>query len=234
MFWCLRQQRQKFMKNKNKKILKWFSLNVVISICLLIAGVLIFAFIADEAVLEHENGIDNTIFSFCDSISTARTIRVMKVFTFFGSSTFLLPAYVCLVIYFFIKKKNVYAIEIAIIGISSQCLLYALKQIFHRQRPGASLIERLTTYSFPSGHTFSSFVFYSIIIYIVQHSKVKAKYRWIVSILLFLFAFTISISRIVLKVHYATDVLASLCLALAWLVLLLLLLKKINSRLIKT
>ncbi len=218
------------MENKNKKVLKWFSLNVIISICLLIAGVFVFALIADEAVLEHENRVDGIVFSFFDSITTPGLIKVMKVFTFLGSAPFLFPAYVILVVYFFIRKKFIYAIEIGIIGLSSQCLLYALKQIFHRQRPGASLIKNLTTYSFPSGHTFSSFIFYSILIYVVQHSKLKTKYKWIMSILLFLIALTISMSRVVLKVHYPTDVFASLGLALAWVVLLLWLSSKINLR----
>ena len=221
------------MENRNKKILKWFSLNVIISICLLIAGVLIFGFIADEAVLEHENRVDETIFSFLNPITTTGVIKVMKVFTFFGSSKFLLPAYVILVSYFFIRKKNVYAIETVIIGLTSQFLLYALKQIFHRQRPNASFIRNLTTYSFPSGHTFSSFIFYSILIYIIQHSKLKANFKWLITILLFFFALTISMSRVVLKVHYPTDVFASLCLALSWIILLLWLLNKINKKLIK-
>jgi membrane-associated phospholipid phosphatase len=218
------------MENKNKKVLKWFSLNVIISICLLIAGVFVFALIADEAVLEHENRVDGIVFSFFDSITTPGLIKVMKVFTFLGSAPFLFPAYVILVVYFLIRKKFIYAIEIGIIGLSSQCLLYALKQIFHRQRPGASLIKNLTTYSFPSGHTFSSFIFCSILIYVVQHSKLKTNYKWIMSILLFLFALTISMSRVVLKVHYPTDVFASLGLALAWVVLLLWLSNKINLR----
>src|SRR3954452_1528036 len=153
------------MENKNKKVLKWFSVNVIISVCLLIAGVFVFALIADEAVLEHENRLDGIIFSFVDSITTPGLIRVMKVFTFFGSAPFLFPTYIILIGYFLIRKKFIYAIEIGIIGLSSQCLLYCLKQIFHRERPGASLIKKITTYSFPSGHTFSSFIFCSIIIY---------------------------------------------------------------------
>ena len=221
------------MENKNKKVLKWFSVKVIISVLLLITGVFVFSLIADEAVLEHENKVDGVIFSFLDSITTPGLIGVMKRFTFFGSALFLFPGYTVLVGYFLIRKKIIYAIEIALIGLSSQCLLYSLKQIFHRQRPGASLIKNITTYSFPSGHTFSSFIFCSILIYIVQHSEWKSKYKWIISILLFLFALTITLSRVVLKVHYPTDVVASLGLALAWIVLLLWLLNKINVRLIK-
>lgn len=221
------------MEFKNKRVLKWFSLNVVISICLLITGVFVFVSIADEAVLEHENRVDGIIFSFFDSITTPGIIHGMKLFTFFGSARFLFPAYAILVGYFLITRKFSYAIETAIIGLSSQCLLYALKQIFRRQRPESSLIKNISTYSFPSGHTFSSIIFCSILIYIVQRSNLKSNFKWLLSILLFLFALTISLSRVVLKVHYPTDVFASMGLALAWIVLLLWLLSKINKRLIK-
>src|SRR5437868_5550172 len=83
-------------------------------------------------------------------------------------------------------------------------------EVVFRQRPDLPLIKNITTFSFPSGHTFSSLVFCSILIYIIRHSKWKMIYKWITSILLLLFALTIGLSRIILKAHYPTDVFASL------------------------
>jgi undecaprenyl-diphosphatase len=218
------------MQKKHKRLLQWLSFNFIISACILIAAVLIFSLIADEVVLENEKLVDDAVFSFFDSFVTPGIIHIMQVFTFFGSAQFLLPAYVVLVGYFFLRKRFINGIEISIAGITSQALLWGLKQIFHRQRPDLSLIKNITTYSFPSGHTFSSLVFCSILIYIIQHSKLKAIYKWITSILLLLLTLTIGLSRIILKVHYPTDVFASLCLAVAWVICCNWLLKRINKK----
>jgi membrane-associated phospholipid phosphatase len=218
------------MQKKHKRLLQWLSFNFIISACILIASVLIFLLIADEAVHENEKLVDNAVFAFFDSIITPGIINTMHVFTFFGSAQFLLPAYIVLVSYFFIRKKFINGIEIIIAGMASQALLWGLKQVFHRQRPDLSLIKNITTYSFPSGHTFSSLVFCSILIYIIRHSKWKAIYKWITSILLLLFTLTIGLSRIILKVHYPTDVFASLCLAAAWVICCNWLLKRINKK----
>jgi undecaprenyl-diphosphatase len=40
--------------------------------------------------------------------------------------------------------------------------------------------------------------------------------KWAVSVFLLLFSFGIGISRIVLRAHYPTDVLAGFCLGFAW------------------
>jgi len=203
------------MQSRKKKLLQLFSLKIVVISCIFLGCITGFAMIVDEVLLEHEKMFDDTVFRFFDSITTPFLVQLMNVFTFMGSTMFMLPAYVLVIVILLLQKKSRYAIQVAVVGITSQALLYSLKIVFHRQRPSASLIK-ITTYSFPSGHTFSTFVFFSIIIYIVQHTKWKALYKWIVSALLLLLSITIGISRIILKVHYPTDVSGSLLLGIAW------------------
>jgi undecaprenyl-diphosphatase len=218
------------MQNQKKNLLQFFSLKVIIINCVFLACIMGFAMIVDEVLLEHEKVFDDTVFRFFDSVTTPSLIQFMKVVTFMGSTPFMLPAYVLLIAIFLLQKKFRYAIEVAVIGITSQALLYILKIIFHRQRPPASFIKNITTYSFPSGHAFSSFVFCSILVYIVQFTKWKAIYKWIVSALLLLLSITIGISRIVLKVHYPTDVLGSLMLGIAWVICMAWLTNRMNKK----
>jgi undecaprenyl-diphosphatase len=218
------------MQNKSKKLLKLIPLKVFLVSILFIVSLFIFALIADEVVLENEKVFDGKIFAFFSSFSTPGFIQAMKVFTFFGSSQFLFPAYIVLVAYFFFRKKFRYGIDIAIIGLSSTALMFSLKQIFHRQRPDLPIINGITTYSFPSGHTLSAFIFCSILIFIIRHGKWKPLYKWLISILLLLIAITIGVSRIALKVHYPTDVIASFCLGIVWVILSLWLLQRINRK----
>jgi len=60
--------------------------------------------------------------------------------------------------------------------------------------------------------------------------NMKTAWKWIISILLILFSIFIGISRIVLRYHYASDVLAGFCIGYSWVILSLWLLNKIHVR----
>jgi len=213
-----------------KKILELITIKLLLTAVLFIASVFLFAVIADEVVLENEKAFDDTVLNYLSFLSAPGFITAMKFFTFFGSPGFLVPAYLIVIGYFFLKRKFRYGSDIAIIGLTSFALMTVLKYIFHRQRPSLPVINDLATYSFPSGHTLSSFIFCSILVFIIAHGKRKRLYKWIVSILLFLFAITIGISRIVLRAHYATDVTASFFLGIAWVISSLWILQRLNRK----
>ena len=101
------------------------------------------------------------------------------------------------------KKQTLF---IAINLISSAAINTGLKMIFRRQRPLDMLINE-TGYSYPSGHSFVSIVFYGFIIYLIINSKIEKKKKYIITGLLSLLILTIGTSRIYLGVHYPSDVL---------------------------
>jgi len=210
------------------KTLRLLSIEVLLLTGLFILSLFVFAFIAKGVITGNEKTFDDKVFNFFIPFSTPGFITTMKVFTFLGSVQFLIPAYIVLIIYFIFKKLYRYAIDIAVMALTSTALLFILKEVFHRQRPSLPIIRTFTTYSFPSGHMLSSFIFCSILSFIVIKSNWKLLYKWLASILLFLFALIIGISRIVLKAHYPTDVIASLCLGIAWVIGSFYILRKIN------
>jgi membrane-associated phospholipid phosphatase len=211
-------------------VFRSLSLKVIVTAALFLASLFFFAIIAHEAVYENEQAFDNRVFAFFASFSSAGLIRVMQFFTFFGSSTFLLPAYVILVSYFVVKKKYRYGLHISIVALSSTALMFALKNIMRRHRPDLPIIKGITNYSFPSGHALSAFIFCGIFIYIIWHGALQPLYKWLAAALLLCFAVTVGVSRIVLRVHYATDVIASFCLGIIWAVMSLWILRKISRK----
>jgi len=207
----------------NKKSVRSFLKNLPLKFlaiaALFLGALLMFGFITHEVLFEKDDVFDNRIIDILSPYATESSIRVMRFFTFFGSGNFLLPAYILLTGYYAVKRKKVLAINIALIAFTSYALSFTAKRIFQRARPNLPLIEALKTYSFPSGHALSSFIFCSILIYLLWRVRLHLLWKWTLSVFLFLFSITIGISRIILKMHYPTDVLAGFCLGFAWVIL---------------
>lgn len=218
------------MKEWLKKKLGEVTLTAGLAILLFLISIFVFSFIAQEIVLEDEKRFDDHVFSFFKTNATPSLNRFMVGITFFGNSYFLFPAYVLVIVWLLVKRRKRDAINLAIIGLSSFAILHILKRVFQRARPELPLFEDLKNYSFPSGHALSSFVFCSALIFLIWKGNLAKAWKWFLSILLLLFSVLIGVSRIVLRYHYASDVLAGFCLGFAWVFMFLWLQKRISRR----
>ena len=105
--------------------------------------------------------------------------------------------------------------------LGSGLVVFLTKNIFLRDRPIMGQMT-LKDYSFPSGHSFLAVSFYGFLLYLLLKDK-NVKYRKLkIGILIFLII-TIPLSRLILGVHYLTDVLGGITLGLAYLFALLML-----------
>jgi undecaprenyl-diphosphatase len=221
------------MKKLAKTIIGEITLGVLLVSFLFIVAFVFFGYAAHEAIGENDNAFDEKVFSFFKGHSTAALISLMHVLTFFGNQYFIFPAYVLLITFLFIKGRRTDAINIIIVAVTSTALMFGLKEFYHRHRPDMPLFKAATNYSFPSGHALSSFIFCSVIIYLVWGTGLLKKWKWILSVLLMLFAISIGISRIVLRYHYASDVLAGFYLGVVWAFLALWLERKLTPRIVE-
>ena len=197
---------------------KGISLRFLIVAAIFLGALLIFIFIADEMVLENENHFDFIAFAMLKRITNPLMTKVMVFITFFGSNYFLLPAYILLVGYFLLfKKTRALSLDVAAVGITSTIILFSLKAIFHRLRPVDPIVKNVMGFSFPSGHTFCSFTFFGLLIYILWNHEMHPVVQWALTIFFFLFACAIAFSRVYLHVHYASDVIAGFFLCAVWL-----------------
>lgn len=123
---------------------------------------------------------------------------------------------ICFAVVFFMRSKE-YRVPLMLNLILSVLLNLGIKNVFTRMRPTdvISLVVE-SGYSFPSGHTMTAACFYGFLIFLILrlgHSKLS---RALSGFLLLLIAL-IGISRIYLGVHYASDVLAALCISVSYL-----------------
>jgi len=218
------------MRRFIKEIITEIELKTLLVSLLFIISVFVFGYLAHEVVGANETQFDSRVFQFFASYNSPAFISVNKVLTFFGATYFVIPAYVVVIIILWLIRRRSDAINVAIVAVTSTLLMLGLKQFFHRHRPELPLVKTLTNFSFPSGHALCSFIFCSAIIYLINKGKLDLKWKWIFSILLVLFAIAIGISRIVLRYHYATDVVAGFCVGFAWVIFSLWLERKLTPR----
>jgi undecaprenyl-diphosphatase len=207
-----------------------FSLKTIIAVIIFLLSCGAFAVIADEMVLEKENTLDIWVFSRLDQITNPGVTNFMQVITFFGSSYFLLPAYGIILIVFLVKRNLRYALNVAAVGLVGNAAVYTFKSIFHRQRPLDPLVAKVEDFSFPSGHSFASFTFFGLLLYIIIKNTRSVALQWVAGILLFLMWLLIATSRVYLHFHYASDVIAGSLLACVWMLLCIWIFKMIDRK----
>jgi undecaprenyl-diphosphatase len=217
------------LKNKNR-YLKIFTIEFIAASCIFLLSVLLFSIIANEVVVENENNFDYKVFRVIASYTSPFKTKVALFITFFGTGYFLIPAYILTILYYARQKMNGQAIVVGIVAVISLLSGWAFKDIFHRPRPLLPLISGAGGYSFPSGHSLGGFTFSGVIIYLLWRTTIPKYLKWTLSILLVLFAFLIGLSRIYLRVHFASDVMGSLLLTLVWLSISFIFLKAFENR----
>ena len=218
-------------KTFNKRYFKKLPLSLIILLTLFAAAIFFFVFIMHEVLWDKENAADNRVFSFLSAnVISDNLTGLMKGVTYFASATFLQIAYGALVLLYLLLKKWKRALEIAVIGIGGFVVNYFMKLSFHRLRPPNPLIDKLENFSFPSGHATSAFIFYGLLTYLVWKTEILKLYKYIIGTILILFSLLIGFSRVYLRVHYPSDVLAGICIGFAWLILTVWLFEKLKKK----
>ena len=166
-------------------------------------------------LLDSVNGIDDLFYKYIISIKSDRITNLMKFITFFGSTRFI----IFLMILFFIigLKKNKIFNFLNLIILGDVFINNLVKIIVRRERPILINLVNETSFSFPSGHTMISVTLYGFLIYLIIKSNMNKKIKIILISLLILLINSIIISRIYLGVHYFSDCLAGIFLALTYL-----------------
>lgn len=179
---------------------------------------------------QNRYAFDQRAFDFLQPYVSDTHTTLIQFFTFFGSHKFLVPAYLIFFAwYFFIRKNKWRLIKFVTISVSSLLMMFGLKYLFNRPRPLIPLLKEVPGLSFPSGHAFMSFIFFGLIIYVV-YSDVKQRWlKWTLIGVLLLMIFFVGLSRVYLRVHYASDVLAGFSFGILSLVIMLLLLSQLEK-----
>ena len=177
----------------------------------ILAGILVIALIAIMVLIKNGGivNFDNNVFNLVTANENIYLENMYRVFTFLGSTAFIVGACLAIfVIFIIIKKKEIGFVIVGSVVIST-IVNNVIKLIFRRPRPEVRRLVVEKSFSFPSGHTMAAVTLYGILIFFVMKSKLKKNIKLAISIVLGLLPICVAVSRIYLGAHYASDVIGA-------------------------
>lgn len=189
----------------------------ILSLCLFIGGSV--SFLAMVWWYQNNSLIwaDEIIIKLVAAIRNDWLTLAFRIITSLGSVTFIVTADLSITALGVWKKyKGSDLLVLNLANISGVTLMQVLKMFFGRERPPLPWFATASGFSFPSGHTLMSAIFYGFIFFLLirNHGDWRNR-KWLIPGL-GLLPVLIGISRVYLGVHYASDVLGGLALGIAW------------------
>ncbi len=223
-------------KSNNKNInvhvnkLKLFSLEVLIVLFAFILSSVIVYYLIIHIIPTEGNSFDEWAFRFVGAYTHDRNTTLMSFITLFGSQYFLVPTFLFMIFFYaFFKKNKWMGLKVTAVSFSSLFLMFGLKWYFQRPRPLTPLLKEASGLSFPSGHAFMSFSLCGILIYIIYKEVKNIWVKWLGMYAMLVFTFFVGLSRVYLRVHYASDVIAGFCMGFMWVVIALTIMSKLEK-----
>ncbi|MEN6669882.1 phosphatase PAP2 family protein [Psychrobacter sp. B38] len=180
----------------------------------------LFSALASQVLEDKLETFDNHIIGFFETIATSSLDVMYTLVTEIGSVWFLSSVSVIVVLLLWFKAKDKWTTLFFIIAIGGNgALTWLLKQIYERGRPSINEAIDAIGFSFPSGHSMGSFVFYGFLIYLIIKSTHKSAIKTALSIILSVLVLLIGTSRIYLGAHFPSDIVAGYLAGTIWLTL---------------
>lgn len=194
MLLLLKCYNENMIKNVLKENIKYFMIILFL--------IIVFLLIINSSLYPSIVNFDSKVIHFFKTINVKSFTNVMRIFTNIGD--WYIPILIIVCSFIFLRNKNYFYIlggSYLFAGIVS----FVAKWIILRPRPVEALIKIPTSYSFPSGHTLTSIVFYLTLCYLIM-KKVKNPVKPIILFSTILLISLIALSRMYLGVHFFSDV----------------------------
>jgi membrane-associated phospholipid phosphatase len=182
--------------------------------------IVIFSELAEEMLENEIDAIDEAVIQRINLIENGTLDQIMIFVTELGSVWFLSLCTLAAIIALWVKSKDKLGILFLLIGIGGGgALTKLLKHLYGRGRPSINLEIDAIGYSFPSGHSMGSLIFYGFIAYLIVRSSRKPLTKWIAIFVAGFLVIWIGFTRIYLGAHYPSDVLAGHLAGTIWLLI---------------
>lgn len=189
-----------------------------VALLLGLSSAIAFGVLGEEIQDREPVAVDTGASQFLHGFSSPPLDAVMQLASFVGSAYFVIPVLALVAILLLRRRRLAEAVFLSTAYAGSGALNFLLKLLFQRVRPSLPWSPGAPDYSFPSGHSMNSFVFYvglAVVAWLVLGRRVgiAAVVGGLVIVLL------VGVSRVYLGYHYVSDVLGGYAAGLLWLVI---------------
>lgn len=180
----------------------------------------LFTEIAEEALEQESWSFDTSIIGFFKTIESGTLDTIMIVITELGSVWFLTAFSIGTILFLWLRHRDKWGILFFIIAVGGGGLLTTvLKRLYERGRPSINPDIDAIGFSFPSGHSMGSLIFYGFITYLIVRSRMNEIWKGLSISFLAVLVVLIGTSRIYLGAHFPSDVIAGYTAGSIWLLL---------------
>ncbi len=174
---------------------------------------LLFSIIVSKIANKETLFVDEIVKDRLQALQTKGSVTFFSYLTELGAESGLIPVLIIALIWLWVKRRDYLSMIILVVSVViAQLLNKFIKEWGARERPSINEAADAIGYSFPSGHAMVGIVAYGFITFLmVQGIKGKTK-QVLLTICGALLIFLIGLSRIILSVHYPSDVLGGYCL----------------------
>lgn len=179
--------------------------------CLGVFGVCVLMLVTDSVVVRWDRSITASAFRLGDE--SPRLYNAFNFITDLGAHTPLWYVGGAAILILIWQHEAVRALLWLTGMLTCRPISPWLKAEFARQRP-----EHLWTSadSFPSGHAFGSAVVYGMLALVILHTWQGNRWRWVAAGVVWVWIGLVGVSRLILGVHFPTDVIAGTALGIGW------------------
>ena len=151
---------------------------------------------------------DQTVYNWSDDVRNDLLTAIARALSFIGSGVVTIPLRLALAAWLAIRNRwRALVVWVLTWGVAELALAMA-KPFFHRGRPIGSLVDTVG-YSFPSGHAVAAAATaVSLVLVLMPPGPSRRRWEWAAAI----FAFVMASSRVYLRAHWLSDVVAGVLL----------------------
>ena len=199
----------------------YFGLHLTIGALILIAASALFGIVAEDVVTADAiTLLDVRLAQWLHVHATPMMTNFMLIMTNLHGIAGIFLLSIAVGLYLLRRKAWYWLLSLTIAVAGGSLLNVAIKYAFHRARPNFDdPLLTLTTYSFPSGHTAGSTVFYGVLACYLFSRIQTWPLRVLVAFCAAGMVILVGLSRMYLGVHYLSDVLGAIAEGCAWLAL---------------
>ncbi|KFN02970.1 phosphatase PAP2 family protein [Bacillus clarus] len=172
----------------------------------------VFAIIAWRVQAGGVTIMDTYVRGMVKGLQTESSLTFFSYFTKLGSAIGITTTLVISLFIFWKKRYYATMIVYPMAILTTHLINKGIKEIVKRERPTLNEALDALGYSFPSGHAMLSIVTFGFLAYIIAANVKDVAGKYVITILMGILIIWIGLSRVILNVHYPTDILAGYCL----------------------